>query len=173
MKVIKIIKIFLVSILVLLVTVNVILAFKTIFRPKEIPGIFGYKPLIVLSGSMSPTFNYGDLIVIKDVDTDTLKVGDIISFRNGKKYTTTHRINGVSKISKDCFETKGDANNSKDLGIVCSKDIHGKYLYRIIGLGSVILFIQKPVGFIILMSLIIMMCIYIYLSGPKEKKEKK
>ena len=170
----KVIKIFFISILFLLVTVNVILIFKTIFRPKEIPGILGYKPLIVLSGSMSPTFNYGDLIIVKDVDTDTLKVGDIVSFKNGKKYTTTtHRINGISKISKDCFETKGDANNSKDLGIVCSKDIQGKYLFRIVGLGSVMLFIQKPIGFIILMSLIIMICIYIYLSDPKEKKDKK
>lgn len=169
----KVIKIFFVSILVLLVTINVILVFKTIFRPKEIPGIFGYKPLIVLSGSMSPTFNYGDLIVIKDVDKNTLKVGDIVSFKDSKKHITTHRINGVSSIGKNCFETKGDANNIKDLGIVCYKDIEGKYLYRIIGLGSVILFIQSPIGFIILMSLIIMICIYIYLSEPSKKKEKK
>ena len=169
----KVIKIFFISILFLLVTINVILIFKTIVHPKEIPGILGYKPLIVLSGSMSPTFNYGDLIIVKDVDTNTLKVEDIVSFKNGKKYTTTHRINGISKISKDCFETKGDANNSKDHGIVCSKDIQGKYLFRIVGLGSVILFIQKPIGFIILMSLIIMICIYIYLSDSKEKKGNK
>ena len=168
----KVIKIFFISILVLLVTINVILIFKTIFRPKEIPGILGYKPLIVLSGSMSPTFNYGDLIIVKDVDTDTLKVGDIVSFKNSKKYITTHRINGISKVS-NCFETKGDYNNIKDLGEVCPKDIQGKYLFRIVGLGSVMLFIQKPIGFIILMSLIIMICIYIYLSDPKEKKDKK
>ena len=168
----KVIKIFLISILVLLVTINVILVFKTIFRPKEIPGLFGYKPLIVLSGSMSPTFNYGDLVVIKDVDKNTLEVGDIVSFKDSKKNITTHRINGISSIGKNCFETKGDANNTKDLGIVCYKDIEGKYLYRIIGLGSVILFIQSPVGFIVLMTLIILLCIYVYLSGPKEKEKK-
>lgn len=167
----KVIKIFFISILVLLVTINIILVFKTIFRPKEIPGILGYKPLIVLSGSMQPTFNYGDLIVVKDVDYDTLKVGDIVSFKNGKKSTTTHRIAGVSSISDKCFETKGDANNVKDLGIVCKKDIQGKYLYKIIGLGSVILFIQSPIGFIVLMSFIILLCIYIYLSGPKKKND--
>ena len=169
----KVIKIFFVSILVLFVTVNVILVFKTIFRPKEIPGIFGYKPLIVLSGSMSPTFNYGDLIVVKDVDKSTLGKGDIVSFRDNKKNITTHRINGISSIGKNCFETKGDANNTKDLGIVCYKDIEGKYLYKISGLGTVILFIQSPIGFITLMSLIIMICIYIYLSEPKKKKGKK
>lgn len=169
----KVIKMFFISILVLLVTINVILVFKTIFRPKEIPGIFGYKPLIVLSGSMSPTFNYGDLIVIKDVDKNTLEVGDIVSFKDNKKNITTHRINGISSIGKNCFKTKGDSNNTKDLGIVCYKDIEGKYLYRIVGLGSVILFIQSPIGFIILMSLIIMICIYVYLSEPKKKKEKK
>ena len=169
----KVIKIFLISILCLLVIMNVILVFKTIFHPKEIPGIFGYKPLIVLSGSMKPTFNYGDLIIIKEVDKSTLKKGDIISFRNNTKHTTTHRIYGVSDIDNDCFETKGDANNSKDLGIVCNKDIEGKYLTKVVGLGTVILFIQKPIGFIILMSFIIMICIYIYLSDPKSKKVKK
>ena len=168
----RIIKIFLVSILVLLVSINVVLVFKTIFRPKEIPGILGYRPLIVLSGSMSPTFNYGDLVVIKDVDKNTLEVGDIVSFKDSKKNITTHRINGISSIGKNCFETKGDANNTKDLGIICYKDIEGKYLYRIVGLGSVILFIQSPIGFVILMSFIIVLCIYIYMIDPKKNKKK-
>lgn len=169
----KVIKIFFISILVLLVTINIILVFKTIFRPKEIPGIFGYRPLIVLSGSMSPTFNYGDMIVIKDVDKDTLKVGDIVAFKDSKNSVTTHRISGISSIGKNCFETKGDSNNNKDLGIVCYKDIQGKYLYRIIGLGTVILFIQSPIGFIVLMSFIIILCIYIYMIGPSKKEDKK
>ena len=168
----RIIKIFLVSIFVLLVSINVVLVFKTIFRPKEIPGILGYRPLIVLSGSMSPTFNYGDLIVIKDVDKSTLGKGDIVSFRDNKKNVTTHRISNVSTIGKNCFETKGDANNTKDLGIICYKDIEGKYLYRIVGLGSVILFIQSPIGFVILMSFIIVLCIYIYMIDPKKNKKK-
>ena len=166
----RVIKIFLISILVLLVTVNVILVFKTIFHPKEVPGILGYKPFIVLSGSMSPTFNYGDLIIVKEVDYDELEVGDVVSFRNSDDTVTTHRIYGEKN---GCFVTKGDNNNDKDKGVVCSKYIEGKYIYRIIGLGSVILFIQKPIGFIILMSLIIMICMYIYLYEPKLKIRKK
>ena len=168
----KVIKMFLISILTLVVIINVVLFYKSIFHHDDIPNILGYKPLIVLSGSMSPTFNYGDLIIIKDVDTNTLKKGDIISFTDSKKYNTTHRISNISNI-KGCFETKGDANNVKDIGIVCTKDIQGKYLMKIVGLGSVILFIQSPIGFIILMSLIIMICIYIYLSEPRRKKSKK
>lgn len=165
----KVIKTFFVSILILLVTVNIILVFKTFFRPKEVPGIFGYKPLIVLSGSMSPTFNYGDMIVVKDVDTGTLKKGDIVSFKNSKKTITTHRINN---IVDGCYETKGDANNSKDVGVVCPKDVVGKYSYKVPVLGTVIMFIQTPIGFIILMSLLILICINVYLYEPKKKKEK-
>ena len=166
----RVIKIFLISILVLLVTVNVILVSKTIFHPKEVPGVLGYKPFIVLSGSMSPTFNYGDLIVVKEVDYDDLKVGDVVSFRNSKKVVTTHRIYGEKN---GCFETKGDNNNDKDRGIVCEKHIEGKYIYRIIGLGSVILFIQKPIGFISLMVLLIGICVYIYLYEPKKNIREK
>ena len=43
--------------------------------------LFGYKPFIVLSGSMSKTdFNAGDLVLIKDTDPSTLKKGDIIAY---------------------------------------------------------------------------------------------
>ena len=165
----KVIKMFFVSILVVLVAINIVLVFKTIFRPKEVPGIFGYKPLIVLSGSMSPTFNYGDMIVVKDVDTDTLKKGDIVSFKNSKKHITTHRISG---LKNGCFITKGDANNTEDTGIVCPKYVVGKYSYKVPVMGTIIMFIQTSIGFIVLMGLIILICINIYLYEPKKKKLK-
>lgn len=167
--VLKILKIFFVTILTLLVIINVVIFAKSKLFPKEVPSIFGYKPFIVLSGSMRGTFNYGDLIVTKEIDTKELKVGDVISFRNSKDFVTTHRIVGMSSTNSKCYITKGDNNNDRDLEEVCPKQVEGKYLYKIAGLGNIVLFIQRPIGFIIMMSMIIVLCIYIYFSDKPQK----
>lgn len=167
--IIKIVKIFFVTILSILVIVNVVIFAKSILFPKMVPSIFGYKPFIVLSGSMKGTFNYGDMIVVKDIDPKEIEIGDVISFRNSKDFVTTHRIVDKSKTNSKCYVTKGDNNNGNDLDEVCPKQVEGKYLYRIAGLGSVILFIHEPIGFIIMMAMIIILCIYIYFSGKPEE----
>ena len=169
--IIKSIKIFFVTILTILVIINVVIFAKSKLFPKEVPSIFGYKPFIVLSGSMNGTFNYGDLIIVKEVDTKTLKVGDVVSFRNSADFVTTHRIIKNSSLNKKCYVTKGDNNNEKDLEEVCSKEIEGKYLFRIPALGSLVLFIQKPLGFIILMAIIAIICIYIYFSNNEKEED--
>ncbi len=166
----RIIKIILVTILVIIVSMNCILVFKTLFYPKEVPSIFGYKPFIVLSGSMHPTFDYGDLIITKETKFADLKIGDVISFRNSDDSITTHRI---IREENGCFVTQGDNNNKEDDGIICSKHLEGKYLNRIIGLGNVLLFIKEPLGFCLLMAILIIICIYLYLWEPKLKQRRK
>ena len=52
---------------------------------------FGYRPLIVTSGSMRPSIEPGAVILVKLVDLDELKVGDVITFSRGGAYTT-HQI---------------------------------------------------------------------------------
>ena len=44
------------------------------------PMIFGYKPLVVLSGSMEPSFSTGSVVYYTKVSTSDLKAGDIITF---------------------------------------------------------------------------------------------
>ena len=39
------------------------------------------KPLIVLSGSMTPMMLPGDMIIVKSVDPNELKVGDVLAFQ--------------------------------------------------------------------------------------------
>ena len=43
---------------------------QTKIKPKEIPSIFGYKPFIVLSGSMETELFRGDLAIVKKIDAD-------------------------------------------------------------------------------------------------------
>ena len=130
----------------------------------------GIVPYVVLSGSMDDTFRIGDLIIIKEIKSEFLEVGDIISFRTKDNYITTHRIHEISKNSDNeiVFITKGDNNNRIDKDIVSSNMVEGKYVFRIAALGNFILFIQKPLGFILFMGLIIVICISVLFSKNND-----
>lgn len=170
-SIVKILKAIIYTILTILVIINVTIFIKSVFYPKEVPSIFGYKPFVVMSDSMKDEFQKGDLIISKVTEYDELEKGDIISYRNSKDFITTHRIYEVTeKNGSICFITKGDNNNKEDKGLTCAKSYEGKYIKKIAGLGNVILFIQKPFGFIMMMLVIVIICLIIYFSGNDEEE---
>jgi len=123
---------------------------------------------------MSPNIRVGDLIFIKKIDTNTLKENDIIAYKNSSNVITTHRIVAIQNVNGNkCFMTKGDANNVADEKVVCKDKIEGIFVKRIANLGSFILFIQKPLGFVIMLLTIFFIGIIIYLldNNKKNKKE--
>jgi signal peptidase len=175
MKIIgKVFRFIIYTILTILVIINLVIFVKSVFFPKQVPSIFGYKPFVVMSNSMNDEFKKGDLIFSKVVDYDELEEGDVISFRNDKDFVTTHRIYEVTeKNGSICFITKGDNNNKEDKGLVCSDSYEGKYVGKIEDLGNIILFIKEPWGFISMMSIIITICLIIYFtSGERESLDK-
>ena len=162
-------KIFLVSILSIILLFNIYIMIQAKSSPNKVPSIFGYKPFVVLSGSMEKTINKGDLIFVKKVDAKSLKQKDIIAFRNADNTVTTHRIVEVIKsANKTCYKTKGDNNNDIDQEITCSNLVEGKYVSKIAKLGSVIIFVQEPMGFTIMMLTILIICVFIYFIGSKK-----
>lgn len=165
----KVLKSLIITLLVLVLLVNISIIIQTKIKPDAVPSIFGYKPFIVLSGSMETEIYVGDLVIVKDVDTSTLKVGDIIAFRGSDDIVTTHRIVGIeTENNQICFTTKGDANNVNDSGLVYANMVEGRYQTKIPKLGNAILFIQQPMGFAILMMSIFIICIFIYLYQNRK-----
>ncbi len=86
--------------------------------------LLGWKPVLVLSDSMEPTYTSGDILLIREKD-ETPTINDIVMFKQknfGMNMYVTHRI-----VGKDIngFITKGDANNSEDPGRVQDADIVG------------------------------------------------
>ena len=86
------------------------------------PNLFGYRPLVVLTGSMEPTIKTGSILYYKNVPESELKVGDAITFVLNKNYVS-HRI--VS-IENGLYETKGDANDVADPVKIGYNDIKGR-----------------------------------------------
>ncbi|MFH1366447.1 MAG: signal peptidase I [Patescibacteria group bacterium] len=137
----------------------------------------GLKVLDVKTGSMSPTIKTGSLIF--SWPAKTYKVSDIIVFHWGNtRELVTHRIVGVNPNNQNYFQTKGDANQIPDMGLVSSGQIIGKIFLTFPFLGFAISFIQTLPGLIIFIVLPSLMIISEEISNiikelKKQKKPKK
>jgi len=116
-----------------------------------IPIIYGYKPLVVLSGSMEPTFKVGSIIYYEEILENEIQVNDVITFSLGSETFITHR---VIDIEDGLYQTKGDANNAPDVMKINFKNIHGRVTNTSIPLlGYYIEFVNNHLyilGFIII-----------------------
>ena len=141
---------------------NLTLIIKSKLYPDKIADFMGYKPFIVMSASMETTINIGDLVIVKKVNSSSIHAGDIIAFKNGN-IVISHRVKEVindSGIYK--FKTKGDNNNVADDFIVSSDAIEGIFVNKIPGLGSILLFLGKPIGLLMVILVIIIVSTALY-----------
>lgn len=161
-------------VLIPILVVNLTLIIKSFVHPDEVPGFMGYKPFIVLSGSMEPVFYPGDLVVVKEQPAESLERGDIIAFREGES-VTTHRVQTVSAQEGQVqYITKGDNNNTEDKITVTDEMVEGVYLFRVSGLGNVAMFLQTPTGMLLFIALpLIAFILYdIFRRRYYERREK-
>lgn len=170
-KVKKIVSILILVILLPILFVNGVILIDSFIHPNEIPSFFGWKPFIVLSGSMETEIFAGDLAIVKEVDPKIIKEKDVIAFKDGD-IVTTHRVidiieeNGVTK-----YKTKGDNNNVEDNGYVLPEQIEGLYQFKVSKLGNLAMFTQTPIGMIICLSIPVGLLILIQMSDTRKNKQ--
>ncbi|QZY29831.1 signal peptidase I [Nocardioides coralli] len=107
-----------------------------------VPKATGSRPLTVLSGSMSGTYEIGDALIVRPVDAAELAVGDVITFQSvsDDPSLTTHRITAIAFGSEGrSFITKGDANGAVDPEPITEPQVMGKVWYSVpkVGYASV------------------------------------
>lgn len=137
--------------------INMTLVIKGMLDDSKPPSIFGVIPLAVLSGSMDDgsedCIRKGDMIFIRETPAKELAVGDIVTFSIGDEFVT-HRI--VELVYEgDTLTgiiTKGDANNTTD-GTIPIEDVCGRYFQRVGNLGNVAIFLQTPLGIVIVVGI--------------------
>lgn len=170
-KVITVVGVIICLIFIPILIINTILIVKSYINPDTAPDFLGYKPFIVLSGSMEPTINTGDIAIIKKCKADEIKEGDIIAFRSGKS-VITHRIVEINNSdSESKLVTKGDNNNSEDRYPVNLETVEGIFVYRIPKLGNFAMFLQTTLGTVIFIS--IPFILFIIFDVAQRKKDNK
>ena len=85
------------------------------------PSLLGWERYVLVSGSMTGTYDRGSLVFDEIVPTKSLKVGDVITYKppagSGPHDIVTHRIAKIStdpKSGERIYRTKGDANTVVD-----------------------------------------------------------
>jgi len=159
-------------ILVPILIINIYIMIASHNKKNEVPSVFGYKPFIVLSGSMESEIYKGDLVITKTVDATTLKENDIIAFRDAENTVTTHRIISIEEIDGvTYFITKGDNNTSQDLNLVELDDVEGIYVARIPGIGSIMNTLSEPTTLIILILGITVIFVIGFMISSRKQRE--
>lgn len=78
--------------------------------------LFGYRPVLVLTGSMEPYMMTNGVALTKEVtDINDLEVGDVVTYHmeteSGRQIRITHRI---IELDNGIIRTKGDNNRVED-----------------------------------------------------------
>jgi signal peptidase I len=85
-----------------------------------LPALAGWQRYVIVSGSMTGTYDRGSLVLDDVVPVASLKVGDVITYRppssSGVDHLVTHRIHAIGRgpHGQRVFRTKGDANPVAD-----------------------------------------------------------
>lgn len=156
-----------IAIFIVICAINIV--YQKIIKKEDNINLFGFRPYVVLSGSMEPDLQVGDMIVSKQVSGDRVEIGDIITFEDENGATITHRV--VDIIIKDgekLYQTKGDNNSAIDVGLISIKNIKGEYICKINGAGSVIAKIITPTGLIL--TILAITIGYINTSKKSDRK---
>lgn len=104
--------------------------------------LFGYKPILVLTGSMEPTMMTNSVCIAKKTTYDEVQVGDIMMYQIEDKLIT-HRI--VSKTDEG-ITTKGDNNNSEDSYLLTKDHVRAKVVYVANWTASIVNDLQTTQG---------------------------
>lgn len=96
--------------------------------------MFRFTALAIGSPSMAKVINKGDIIVIDKKDKN-IKVGDVIAFQEQGR-VIVHRVISINENEKSqMYQTKGDANATKDNWKVSDRAVVGKVKLRVRWLG--------------------------------------
>jgi signal peptidase I len=120
-----------------------------------LPLAFNARPLVVLSGSMTPVLRTGDVSVVRSIAPLDARPGDIVTFRdpdNGARLIT-HRVRAMH-VQGDAvvFRTRGDANNVSEHWRVPASGEIGRVIYSIPKLGWVLAYARTNGLFVLMLG---------------------
>jgi signal peptidase I len=115
----------------------------------------GRQLFIVGGGSMEPSIPLGSLVIVTPTDARTVGVGDVLTIRADNGVVFTHRVTRVVDLPDGrFFETKGDANQTPDNGLVPARAVVGAADQYVPFAGYAQGFLSKVLGMVAALSLL-------------------
>ena len=139
----------------------------------NVPYIFGYRVMQVISDSMRPTISAETCIVIRKVDDiSEIQIGDVITFVSEdpriEGFYNTHRVSDIitdAETGEVMLQTMGDAYETPDAHLVGFEQVAGRYVGELpFGkyLYKGILFLMDRVNYFIVVIAPLFVCFMSY-----------
>jgi len=138
------------------------------------PMVKGYKPVVVLTGSMAPTYPVGTVIYYKPAAFENIRVDDVITFSKSDdaKSVVTHRVFSID-TKRQRITTKGDANENPDPSPILYKNVKGKVMnYHLPYAGYVVKYVQNYWIIGAVFALLLAKLVYNRLAGREDDRKK-
>ena len=145
----------------------------------DVPRIFGYSLINIVSGSMEPEIEKGAYILIEEVEPEEIKKDDIICFYstdpNIYGYPNTHQVIEEPYVQDGeyYYVTKGTANLLPDTEPARGSRLIGRYVTKLDALSSFLEFISTNMLIVIVLPLglgMVAMCIGAMVTAKKSEQ---
>ena len=104
---------------------------------------FRFCAIVIATESMTGEINKGDMIIYESYTDQTIKEGQVVVFLQDQN-KIVHRVVRIDVIDGEVrYITKGDANESEDLGYITDKDIVGLTNVKIAYVGFPTLWLRE------------------------------
>ncbi|RLE58973.1 MAG: signal peptidase I [Thermoprotei archaeon] len=129
-----------------------------------------YSAMIVSSDSMAPYLNVGDIVIV-DRYPAKIDVGDVIVFIDPSSRLCVHRVIEIRNSNHaEVYVTRGDSNPTPDPWWLTRNEIIGKVVFKIPGLGRLILNMSKLMGPLMIIVGALLMLIAFTVPNLGEKR---
>ncbi len=122
--------------------------------PAVVPRVLGVQPYAIVSGSMEPAYPTGSLVYAQPVAGEDLQVGDVAAFWRDED-VIIHRVDSID-IAGEEFVAKGDANDNVDLRPVLFRDVLGRVVFSVPGVGYFLMALGSVTGKLLLGWVVLM-----------------
>lgn len=133
--------------------------------------LLGFRPLVVRSGSMIPTYQIGDIVLVEQIPARQLVEGDVVSLEYFPDFgeSMTHRVRSAQVLPEGVqVETRGDANDTSEHWSVPADAYVGRVVARIPALGAPATMVRNALGPAALAVLVVAIVVGLVLRGQRN-----
>jgi signal peptidase I len=135
--------------------------------------LLGFRPLVVRSGSMVPTYQVGDIVLVEQIRADQLRPGEVVSLAYYPEFgeSLTHRVRSVREIDGGVqVETRGDANDSSEVWTVAPDQLVGRVVASAPALGAPATLVRTATVPLLIGLLVLALVVGVVLWGHRLRR---
>ncbi|HWJ82688.1 MAG TPA: signal peptidase I [Nocardioides sp.] len=127
----------------------------------------GIRPLVVTSGSMSPTIPAGSLVLTRDHPADDAEVGDVVAVAAGSGRVMHRVVSTVPSGADTVLTLQGDANGTPDRTPYVVRDVD-MVMVHVPSLGYPVSWLGSPLGLAGLGAVSFGLLMFAFRPGPSR-----